>query len=391
MTLRPARKPRVQISPKEDGGLGLLYWECKPIFLNFYFTLRRLILFSCSWIIQFCTFGYTNAYGVYNDFYVREYLVGKYTSSQISWIGSVQLLLTLSVGLISGRGFDTGYYYHLMIGGCSLFVFCLFMLSLSQPGQYYQVFLTQGLGLGMAIGVTYVPGMALLSQYFHRRRSLVMGIAASGSAVGGALHPIMLNKLFHGPMGFHNGVRASAGMNLGLLAFALCLTKPRLPPKGNQVSFVSTLRVFARDPPYVIMILGTVLVFAGLYFPIFFVQLNAIKNGIDPELAFYTIAILNGASVIGRVIPNLLVHRIGVFNVLIPCIAISGLLVFCTLAVKDVAGTMSFTVLYGLFSGAYAGLISPLITSLAKNDSEIGARMGICFTFTGACISILLS
>jgi hypothetical protein len=26
-----------------------------------------------------------------------------------------------------------------MIGGCSLFVFCLFMLSLSQAGQYYQV------------------------------------------------------------------------------------------------------------------------------------------------------------------------------------------------------------------------------------------------------------
>lgn len=34
----------------------------------------------------------------------------------------------------------------------------------------------------------------------------------------------------------------------------------------------------------------TILVFAGLYFPIFFVQLNAIKNGIDPELAFYTVS-----------------------------------------------------------------------------------------------------
>ena len=28
---------------------------------------------------------------------------------------------------------------------------------------------------------------------------------------------------------------------------------------------------------------------AGLYFPIFFLQLNAVMNGIDPSLAFYTV------------------------------------------------------------------------------------------------------
>jgi len=74
------------------------------------------------------------------DFYVREYLNEKYTSSQISWIGSVQLMLVLSIGLFSGRAFDTGYFYHLMIGGSLLLVFCVFMISLSQAGQFYQVY-----------------------------------------------------------------------------------------------------------------------------------------------------------------------------------------------------------------------------------------------------------
>ncbi|KAG5730410.1 hypothetical protein E4T56_gene14386, partial [Termitomyces sp. T112] len=80
------------------------------------------------WLLQFCTFGYANAYGVYNDYYVRNYLRDRYSSSQISWIGSVQLFLVLSGGLVAGRGYDTGYFYHLMIGGSLLFVFCLFML-----------------------------------------------------------------------------------------------------------------------------------------------------------------------------------------------------------------------------------------------------------------------
>ena len=38
-----------------------------------------------------------------------------------------------------------------------------------------------------------------------------------------------------------------------------------------------------------IMFHRTVLAFAGLYYPIFFIQLSAIKNGINPSLAFYTV------------------------------------------------------------------------------------------------------
>ncbi|GLB39677.1 putative major facilitator superfamily protein [Lyophyllum shimeji] len=336
------------------------------------------------WIAQFCTFGYTNAYGVYNDFYVREYLNGKYTSSQISWIGSAQLMLVLSIGLFSGRAFDTGYFYHLMIGGSLLLVFCMFMVSLSQAGQFYQIFLAQGLGVGTAVGITYVPSVSLLAHYFQRRRALAMGIAVSGSGVGGAVHPIMLNALFHGPVGFHNGVRASAGLLGGLLFIAILLMKPRLPPKSRKHgSTLSDLRVFLRDPPYVFMVLGTVLVFSGLYFPIFFLQLNAINNGISRNLAFYTLVVLNGASTVGRVLPNLLVARTGVFNVMIPCVLASSVLIFCFLALVNAAGTIVFAVLYGFFSGAYASLLSPMIASLAKKDSEIGARLGVCFFFTG--------
>ncbi|KAH0578601.1 hypothetical protein H2248_003741 [Termitomyces sp. 'cryptogamus'] len=335
------------------------------------------------WLLQFCTFGYANAYGVYNDYYVRNYLRDRYSSSQISWIGSVQLFLVLSGGLVAGRGYDTGYFYHLMIGGSLLFVFCLFMLSLTHAGQYYQVFLSHGLGVGIATGLSYVPGMAVLSQYFERRRPIAMGIATTGSAVGGVLHPIMLNKLFYGPAGFHGGVRASAGLCLGLLAIALLLLRPRFRPTKGQISTTAVFNNFLRDPPYVIMVCGTTLIYTGLYFPIFFLQLNAIKIGINANLAFYTIAILNGASVFGRIFPNMLVNSVGVFNMVILCTTITGILVFCPLAIKDVAGTMIFSVMYGFFSGAYAGLVSPMISSLARNNSEIGARLGICFTFTG--------
>ncbi|KAJ3511804.1 hypothetical protein NLJ89_g3887 [Agrocybe chaxingu] len=346
--------------------------------------LRAWLVVLGVFLTQFATFGYTNAYGVYNDFYVREYLVNTSTSSQISWIGSVQLFLVLSVGLISGRGFDSGYFYHLMIAGAALFVFSLFMISVTQAEKYYQLFLAQGLGLGISVGIMYIPALGIVSHYFQKRRALALGIATSGSAFGGAIHPIMLNAWFHGRLGFHAGVKASAGLTGGLLIIAILLMKPRYPPNAKKAgSTLKLVRHFLGDLPYVIIILGTAFVLAGLYYPIFFVQLNAIKNGISSGLAFYMIAILNGASVVGRVAPNMLVYRFGAFNVIIPCVFVASVLVFCTLAVTTASGTIIFAVLYGFFSGAYIGLLAPMIASVAESDSEIGARLGVCFTFTG--------
>ncbi|KAF8199455.1 major facilitator superfamily domain-containing protein [Pholiota molesta] len=343
-----------------------------------------LVVFGV-FLSQTCAFGCIyNAYGVYNDFYVREYLVESSTSSQISWIGSVQLFLVLSAGIISGRAFDAGYFYHLMIGASVLFEFCLFMISISQPEQYYQLFLAQGIGMGIAIGLMYIPAIGIISHYFQKRRALAIGLATSGSAVGGAIHPIMLNSWFHGSLGFHSGVKASAGLTGGLMIISLILMKPRYPKnKKKVISTVRSFSLFLHDFPYVIMIIGTALALAGLYYPIFFLQLNSIKNGISPHLAFYTIAILNAASAVGRVIPNLLVYRYGAFNVIIPCVYLASLLVFCTLAIKDVPGTMVFAILYGFFSGAYASVLPAMVSSTAANDSEIGARLGVCFTFTG--------
>ncbi|KAF8067971.1 major facilitator superfamily domain-containing protein [Lyophyllum atratum] len=335
------------------------------------------------WLNQFVTLGYTNAHGVYNDFYVREYLT-HYSSSQISWIGSVQLLLLVSSGLFTGRAFDTGYFYHLMIAGSVLFVVCLFMLSLTHEDQYYQVFLAQGLGLGIASGMTYVPSVAVIAHYFRRRRAFAMGIASSGSALGAALHPVMLNNLFHGKVGFHNGVRASAGLNLGLLVVALLLMKPRLPPSSRtQGSILQDLETFLREPAYVTTIAGMLLLLAGLYFPIFFLQLEAINNGLTPSFAFYTLVIMNGVNTIGRVVPTLLARPLGVFNLMLFSMIALGILILCVLLIKDIPGTVIFTILYGFFSGCYGGLLGPMLASLAKTDAEIGARVGICFTFTG--------
>jgi MFS family permease len=121
-----------------------------------------------------------------------------------------------------------------------------------------QVFLSQGLGIGLAFGLTYIPSLGIVGHYFQRRRALAMGIAASGSSIGGVIHPIMLNHLFYGSSGFHVGVRASAGLNLGLMVVGVLLMRTRLPPKKTGAKLLPQLAAFLQDPPYVFAISGYV-------------------------------------------------------------------------------------------------------------------------------------
>lgn len=194
-----------------------------------------------------------------------------------------------------------------MAAGSLLFVFCLCMISISQPQQWYQVgfnaacsyayihlfklFLAQGIGLGFAIGSTYVPALGIVAHHFKRKRSLAMGIVASASSVGGVVHPIMLNQLIHGRIGFHWGVRASALLNFILLIIANCIMTSRLPPQNKSFSNqVAAWRIFFQDTVYVVATAGTFLLITGVFFPTFYLQFNAIEHGVSPVLAFYTVS-----------------------------------------------------------------------------------------------------
>lgn len=70
-----------------------------------------------------------------------------------------------------------------MIAGSLLFSFSAFMLSITKEDQFYQVFLSQGVGMGLAVGLLYVPALGVISQYFLRLRPLVLGIGTSVRAI----------------------------------------------------------------------------------------------------------------------------------------------------------------------------------------------------------------
>ncbi|KAI0719437.1 MFS general substrate transporter [Fomitopsis betulina] len=326
----------------------------------------------------FCTFGFSTSFGIFQDYFVQA---GAGSSSDVSWIGSIQLFLLFGMGLFSGRWFDQGYFKIEFFVGTILILLSVFMLSICDPSQYYGLVLTQGLVMGIGCGLTTTPALCLQSHYWRKRRALSLGLVQAGSSVGGVVMPIMLNRLFSGSAGFPWGTRAVAFLMLVLMTIANLIMWTRLPgtkDKGSQVPIKSVMV----DPPYVLTVIATVIFFFGMYFPYFYLQTWVRLHGMSENLAFYTISILNAGSVCGRIIPNFIADYIGPYNLLIPIFYSCSILLFALFGVTNVPAVIIFSFLYGFATGSANALIPPAMGILAKTEDETGLRIGMLFLAT---------
>ncbi|KAK7044750.1 MFS general substrate transporter [Favolaschia claudopus] len=342
-----------------------------------------------AWLVLFSTFGYLYSFGVYETFYALEYLANHSTSS-IAWIGSFQLMMPFALGIVSGKLLDDGHFHMLQISGGVIFTFSsvlyvlklcdnfnynstrLFMLSLAKPFQYYQIFLSQGLGMGIGLGLTFVPACGISSHHFAKRRALATGIVLSGSSAGSTVFPIMINHLLP-KIGFASTVRASGYVVLGCLVVgnAMMRTRPR-PARA-----VPDVKSFFADRAYLCAILGTLLSTAGVYFPVIYMQLFALQHSVGRDLAFYSIAIINGAGGFGRVAANYLADIYGPFYLQLGCTLVTAGTIWAVLGVHNSATLILVSILYGIFSGAWLALSIACLASLARSADEVGARTGI--------------
>ncbi|EGO26555.1 hypothetical protein SERLADRAFT_368118 [Serpula lacrymans var. lacrymans S7.9] len=342
-----------------------------------------------SFLFNFCGFGYTMSFGVYQAYYVEHYITNQSTST-ISWIGSVNSFLMISGGVIVGRLFDKGYFYHLITIGSLLYCFSLFMLSLAQPDNFYQIFLTQGLGMGIGAGIIYVPTVAVVSHYFLRYRVIAMTIAVSGTSLGAVIHPIMMNKLLNSNMSFGNAVRISAGMVTGLLIIASMLMRTRLPPPKRLIPLGEAVKKFSRDRAYVFAALGLLVFTMAFYYPLFYIQLDATAHGLSQTNSFYSVkflVILNASSFFGRILPGFFAQTLGVHNMITVADMGCTVLIFGMIGLRNLGGFIAVEIFYGFFAGTFVGLMGPLMALLSDDVSELGARMGIGFLFSGTPIS----
>ena len=152
--------------------------------------LRAWLQILAGHLVNALTWGFPASFGVYQLYYTETLHL---PPSQVSWIGSVQIFLSLSISTFSGRAADAGYARNIVLLGSVLLLVGTFMTSLAT--EYWQIFLSQGLCTGIGMGLMFMPAVATISTYFSKRKSMALAIAASGSGTGSIVFPAVVQYL----------------------------------------------------------------------------------------------------------------------------------------------------------------------------------------------------
>ncbi|KAH6894529.1 major facilitator superfamily domain-containing protein [Thelonectria olida] len=342
-----------------------------------------LVVFG-TWCTSFCSFGWINSVGVFQDYYERN-MLKEYSSSTVAWIPSLQIFFIMFMGPFVGRLHDKYGPKPLILGGTFMHVFGLMMTSLST--NFYQILLSQGICSAIGASAIFQPAVSTVPGWFNKKKGAAFGLCFTGSSLGGVIFPIMITHLI-GKVGFPWTMRISAFLILGLLIIANLTVKPRVAPKRGASNKANYLAPF-RELTSVLLMGGFFLVTFGIFVPIDYIQVQARAAGMGSGILQYVVPILNAASFFGRALSGIFADKMGRFNMFsLVCLITSILILGLWIPAKNNAALISFAGFFGYFSGAYISL-SPALVAEIGPPQEFGYRAGLLFA--GASIGGLIA
>lgn len=329
------------------------------------------------------TFGMSNGTGTIQNYLATERLQG-YSDSDIGWIFSLWLFIMYACSMQTGPVFDAYGPRVLLIPGCIGWTLSLFMLSLCT--EYYQFILAFSVLGGLSTSMIFNPSVAVLGQWFDKRRSLATGIAFLGGSAGGVFIPLMLEHLFP-RIGYGWSIRVLAFIVLGLSVVSCLTVKGRTT--RDDVDWHEALPELRslRNLDFALCTVAVFLVEWGFFVPVIYLVSYARAQGLSPGYANAIVAYMNIGSSFGRVFPGYLADKYGCYNVAIASCLLTGILVCAVWIPAGVSkgGLTAFVVLFGISSGSTISATPTCVANISP-ASDYGKRYGTAFSLASIAV-----
>ncbi|KAL4929367.1 MCT family MFS transporter [Aspergillus undulatus] len=335
-----------------------------------------LVVLGC-WCTSFCSFGWLNSVGIFQEYYQND-LLRNYSTSAVSWIPSLEIFFMMAMGPIVGVLYDRHGPQWLIRIGSIMHVFGLMMTSLSR--EYYQILLSQGLCSALGVSMIFQPSLTCAAGWFDSKRGAAFGILFTGSSIGGVVLPILVTRLIR-ETGFGWAMRTCAFLILALLIVAILTVRPYKPPEPRKVTRAELMKPF-KEIKFLLLTIGLFIFTYGFYAPINYLTTQAVDAGMSQNLVQYLLPILNAGSLFGRLGAGFAGDKLGRYNVFIIVCYLSGIFILALwLPDSSNPALIAFAVCFGFFSGAYVSLLTPLVMQISP-IAELGFRTGILFLVT---------
>ncbi|OJJ35998.1 hypothetical protein ASPWEDRAFT_28586 [Aspergillus wentii DTO 134E9] len=355
------------------------------------YTPRACLTLLGAFTGMFCTVGFVNSFGVFETYYAK-YQLSDESESTIAWLGAVAIFFIFSISIISGPLLDLFGPGMMLYMGALGTVFSIMMTSLCR--EFYQFILAQGILMGISMALIAPPMLALVGQHIKRSRGAAMGIVIAGSSLGGVIWPIAINELLQKPnLGFGWTMRIVGFIMLPLLLISCLCCRPPSTSTDTSTSTTPAERQespakppktdfsILRQPSLQLSCLAFFIIYFGMFSPFFYTTSYAVAEGFSSNLSFYTISIINGGSLFGRILPGIVADKYGKYNCCIVATFVSGIIALCWTKVTSVAGLVIFSAAYGFAAGGILSLQQACAVQIAT-PSTMGLAIGCIMAST---------
>lgn len=254
-------------------------------------------------------------------------------------------------------------------------------IAASFASKAWHLYLCQGVLVGVGVGFIYIPSIAILSQWFSKKRSLANGITSAGSGIGGITFSLITGSMIE------NISLAWSLRITGVIAFVMTFTAVVLTRDRNKViqpaqhpfdtELLHRFDVWLLLTWAFISMLGYTTLLYSL--PDF-----ALSIGLSRAQATDAITFLNLGTAVGRPFIGALSDRFGRIKVPALLTLMCGISCF---AIWLPANSFGPTILFALISGAILGVfwaasIAP--PPMLQRDSDRPQTIGpLCVEVAG--------
>jgi MFS family permease len=349
------------------------------------------VIVAAAFTVMLTGFGVAYMFAAFFESFERDFQASR---GDISLVFSICGFLYFMLGAASGPAADR-YGPRKVIGAGMLLIAAGLALG-SQATSLWQVYVTYSVAVGIGVGMSYVPAVAVVTRWFARRRGFATGIAVSGIGVGTMLGPPLADVLIaFGGWRWTYAVLSVVTLVAGLGAATLLFGSPQsrglypdgdaAPPGGGSASGgVPGWPMLAalKSRTFIIFYIAATFLCLGLFAPFVHLVKYAADHGYSGDLSVYLVSMIGLGSMLGRFVLGGAADRFGRLNTMV--------VMFFGLAVMDVVWLMStgivalalFAVAYGLFYGGFVALSPALITDYFGGRAA-GGIIGVLYTSPG--------
>lgn len=241
------------------------------------------------------------------------------------------------------------YEIHLPMS-LGILMFGIAYVSASFSWRIWQLYLSQGVLVGLGVGFLYIPSIAILSQWFSTKRSLANGISAAGSGIGGLIFSLSTGATIE-----HLGLAWSLRL-VGIMAVTANTLATIFIRSRNRVVQPASIPfdvVLLRRYEVFLLLTWAFISMLGYIALLFSLSDYAISIGLSRDQAFQITAYLNLGTAVGRPVIGTISDRYGRIEIAGLLTLVCGL---CCFVLWLPFQSFAVTVVFAIVSGAILGV-----------------------------------